>query len=159
MPSISKPYRDYADLLHELFPWKMQKLSVNAGFSCPNRNGSIGIGGCTYCNNASFTPSYCNPSDSVSAQLEKGKAFFGKKYSDMRYLAYFQTYTNTLAGNERLLQLYTEALSIEKVEGIIIGTRPDCIPPHLLDALASLSDGRRGRVMIEQEPSQAIKPH
>ncbi len=149
MPPTSKPYRDYADLLSELFPWKMQKLSVNAGFTCPNRDGSIGTGGCTYCNNASFSPSYCDPSDPVTTQLEKGKAFFGKKYADMRYLAYFQTYTNTLAGNERLLQLYTEALSVDSVEGIVIGTRPDCIPPKLIEALSLLSNGQRGRVMIE----------
>lgn len=149
MTQPAKPYRDYADLLRELFPWKMQKLSVSAGFSCPNRDGSIGRGGCTYCNNASFSPAYCDPSDSVTVQLEKGKAFFGKKYADMRYLAYFQTYTNTLAGNQRLLQLYNEALSVDKVEGIVIGTRPDCIPPQLLEELAEINRPQRGRVMIE----------
>ena len=149
MPHPSKPYRDYADLLHELFPWKMQKLSVNAGFSCPNRDGSIARGGCSYCNNASFSPAYCDPADTVTAQLEKGKAFFGKKYADMHYLAYFQTYTNTLAGNRQLLRLYNEALSVERIEGIVIGTRPDCIPAPLLDALADINRPHRGRVMIE----------
>lgn len=145
----AKPYRDYADLLHELFPWKMQKLSVNAGFSCPNRDGSISVGGCIYCNNASFSPSYCDPRDPVAVQLEKGKTFFGKKYADMRYLAYFQTYTNTSGSIDRLLQLYNEALAVDLIEGLVIGTRPDCLPPRLIDALAALNRPRRGRVMIE----------
>lgn len=145
----AKPYRDYADLLHDLFPWKMQKLSVNAGFTCPNRNGSIGTGGCTYCNNASFSPSYCNPADTVTQQLEKGKNFFGRKYADMHYLAYFQTYTNTFAGNAQLLQLYHEALAVDRIEGLVIGTRPDCLPSQLLDALADINRPRRGRVIIE----------
>lgn len=145
----AKPYRDYADLLHDLFPWKMQKLSVNAGFTCPNRDGSIGKGGCTYCNNASFSPSYCNPVDTVTQQLEKGKNFFGRKYADMHYLAYFQTYTNTFAGNAQLLQLYHEALAVDRIEGLVIGTRPDCLPTQLLDALAEINRPRRGRVIIE----------
>lgn len=140
-------YRDYSDFLRDYFPAKMQKLAVNAGFSCPNRDGSIGRGGCTYCNNASFNPPYCDPRESVTAQLEAGKRFFSKKYPEMRYLAYFQAYTNTHAETERLLSLYEEALAVEGVDGLIIGTRPDCMPDELLSALAVLH--RKSWVAVE----------
>lgn len=140
-------YRDYADFLAGYFPCKMQKLAVNAGFSCPNRDGTIGRGGCTYCNNASFNPSYCDPRGSVTSQLEAGKRFFARKYPDMRYLAYFQAYTNTHGDLPRLLSLYDEALSVEGVDGLIIGTRPDCMPDALLEALASIH--RRSWVAVE----------
>lgn len=129
-------YRDYSDFLRGLFPVKMQKLTVNAGFSCPNRDGTLGRGGCAYCNNASFSP-YLG-AGAVAAQLEKGKEFFGRKYPDMRYLAYFQSYTNTHGDESRLMELYREALDVEKVEGLIIGTRPDCVSTALLKALAQL---------------------
>ncbi len=131
-------YRDYSDFLADHFPGKMQKLAVNAGFSCPNRDGTIGRGGCTYSNNQSFNPSYCSAVDSVTEQLEKGKAFFARKYPNMRYLAYFQAYTNTHAEQSRLLSLYREALEVDGVDGLIIGTRPDCMPQSLLDELAEL---------------------
>ena len=129
-------YRDYSDFLKELFPVKMQKLTVNAGFSCPNRDGTLGRGGCSYCNNASFSP-WLGAAD-VASQLEKGKLFFGKKYPDMRYLAYFQSYTNTHADIRRLMALYNEAISVDKVDGLIIGTRPDCVSDELLKALACM---------------------
>lgn len=141
-------YRGFAEFLADHFDCKMQKLAVNAGFSCPNRDGTIGRGGCTYCNNQSFNPGYCMPTMSVSEQLEEGKRFFRRKYPDMRYLAYFQAYTNTHAGLDRLLELYGEALAVDGVDGLIIGTRPDCVPSRLLDALAEMR--REGRfVMIE----------
>lgn len=139
---MGKFYRDYADFLADYFPGKMQKLAVNAGFSCPNRDGSIGRGGCTYCNNASFNPSYCDPRGSVTSQLEAGKAFFARKYPAMRYLAYFQAYTNTHAALSRLLTLYREALDVDGVDGLIIGTRPDCMPDELLSELAALHRDR-----------------
>lgn len=135
---MGKFYRDYADFLADHFPGKMQKLAVNAGFSCPNRDGTIGRGGCTYCNNASFNPSYCDPKGSVTAQIQAGKTFFARKYPAMRYLAYFQAYTNTHAAISRLLPLYEEALAVDGVDGIIIGTRPDCMPDELLRELAGL---------------------
>lgn len=135
---MAKPYRDYSDFLAGYFSGKMQKLAVNAGFSCPNRDGTIGRGGCTYCNNASFNPSYCDPKGSVTSQLEAGKAFFARKYPSMRYLAYFQAYTNTHAAITHLLPLYEEALAVDGVDGIIIGTRPDCMPDALLDELVKL---------------------
>ena len=145
--SPSKPYRDFADFLGEHFAGKVQKISINAGFTCPNRDGSKGCGGCTYCNNQTFNPEYCSTSASITEQLEKGKAFFARKYPTMRYLAYFQAYTNTYASVERLRAMYEEALSVPDVVGLIIGTRPDCVPDALLDYLAQLS--RRTFVMVE----------
>lgn len=144
---MSQGYRDFAQFLSEHFSCKMQKLAVNAGFTCPNRDGSKGRGGCTYCNNQTFNPEYCAPSIDVKAQLEQGKSFFGRKYSEMRYLAYFQAYTNTHGEIDRLLQLYEDALSVDKVDGIIIGTRPDCMPDELLQRLVELN--KRHWVMIE----------
>ena len=96
-PAGTKPYRDFSDFLSEHFSGKVQKISINAGFTCPNRDGSKGHGGCTYCNNQTFNPEYCSTSASITEQLEKGKAFFARKYPTMRYLAYFQAYTNTYA--------------------------------------------------------------
>lgn len=134
-----KPYRDFADFLAEHFTGKVQKIAVNAGFTCPNRDGSKGRGGCSYCNNQSFNPGYCTPTESVGSQLEEGKAFFARKYPDMKYLAYFQAYTNTHSSDiDRLMGLYEEALAVDDVVGLIIGTRPDCMPQELLDRLASL---------------------
>lgn len=134
-----KPYRDFADFLSGHFGCKVQKIAVNAGFTCPNRDGSKGTGGCTYCNNQSFNPGYCAPALSVAAQLAEGKAFFARKYPEMKYLAYFQAYTNTHSDDiDRLMGLYREALEVEDVVGLIIGTRPDCMPQPLLDRLASL---------------------
>ncbi|MBD5244802.1 MAG: TIGR01212 family radical SAM protein [Barnesiella sp.] len=144
---MTKHYRDFADFLSEHFTGKMQKLAVNAGLSCPNRDGTIGYGGCTYCNNSSFNPSYCSPAKSVTAQIETGKEFFARKYPAMRYLAYFQAYTNTHGATERLLALYDEALRADKVDGLIIGTRPDCMPERLLDRLREMAQERF--VMVE----------
>lgn len=133
-------YRDFADFLAEQFPGtKMQKLAVNAGFTCPNRDGTKGRGGCTYCNNLSFNPGYCSPRLSVSEQIEAGRRFFARKYPDMRYLAYFQAYTNTHSDDiDRLMNLYEEALAVDGVDGVIIGTRPDCMPDALLARLRKL---------------------
>lgn len=140
-----KLYRDYADYLAERFPCKMQKLTVNAHFSCPNRDGSIGYGGCSYCNNNSFSPAI--EGNSITQQLINSRQFFAHKYPNMRYIAYFQSYTNTHAPIDRLLSLYNEALSVDGVDAIIIGTRPDCISAHLLDALSEIN--RHHRVIIE----------
>ena len=143
-----KPYLDFADFLHCYFPnFKVQKIAVNAGFTCPNRDGTKGVGGCTYCNNQTFNPEYCRPSLSVTEQLVKGKEFFGKKYPQMRYLAYFQAYTNTYAELSQLMSLYEEATTVKGVVGIIIGTRPDCMPDQLLAYLKELS--RHTFVLIE----------
>lgn len=139
---MSNPYyREYSDFLSELFPGgKVQKLSVNAGFGCPNRDGTKGRGGCSYCNNRSFSPAYTGvtPGD-VSRQMEQGRQFFSRKYPDMRYLAYFQSYTGTYAGIGRLLPLYEAALDGDDVVGLVIGTRPDCMPDALLEALVAIN--------------------
>lgn len=134
-------YKSFSQYMQEIFPGiKVQKLSIDAGFTCPNRDGSIGTGGCIYCNNASFTPAYCSPMDSVSQQIEKGKTFFRKKYPEMKYLAYFQSYTNTFGrSSDLLLDMYRNALMIDDVVGVIIGTRPDCLPDDLIDGLAKLN--------------------
>ena len=145
--SPSKPYRAFPDFLGEHFAGTVHKIPINAAFTCPNRDGSKGHGGCTYCNNQTFNPEYCSTSASITEQLEKGKAFFARKYPTMRYLAYFQAYTNTYASVERLRAMYEEALSVPDVVGLIIGTRPDCVPNALLDYLAELS--RRTFVMVE----------
>lgn len=140
-------WRDYGDFLREQFPYKVQKISVNAGFTCPNRDGTKGRGGCTYCNNRTFNPEYCRPVLTVTEQLEQGKRFFGRKYKDMRYLAYFQAYTNTYGDEEQLMRRYEEALNVPDVVGVVIATRPDCVSDTLLERLAELR--RRAWVMVE----------
>lgn len=132
-------YNDFGAWLRGKFPFKVQKISVDAGFSCPNRDGRIGWGGCSFCNNSTFNPSYCDKNESIAAQLERGKRFFRRKYPAMRYLAYFQAYTNTYADLDSLRRRYEEALAVDGVVGIVIGTRPDCVSPPLLDYLARLA--------------------
>ena len=117
-------YNDLSTFLSLHFPFKVQKISINAGFTCPNRDGSIGYGGCTYCNNQTFNPAYCHTDKSVGQQLEEGKRFFSGKYPDMKYLAYFQAYTNTYGELEELKHKYEEALTVADVVGLVIGTRP-----------------------------------
>lgn len=146
---MGKFYREYADYLAERFTGKVQKLTVNASFTCPNRDGTRGRGGCTYCNNATFSPQFESGRRSVTAQIEDGKRFFARKYPQMRYLAYFQSYTNTHSADIGYLEgLYREALAAPDVVGLIIGTRPDCLPQELLRRLASINSGDK-RVIIE----------
>ena len=145
--SAEKGYYDFAEFLSKHFPYKVQKISINAGFTCPNRDGSKGWGGCTYCNNQTFNPDYCKPMLSVAEQLEQGKQFFAKKYPQMKYLAYFQAYTNTYGEMEYLKSLYEEALAVDDVVGLVIGTRPDCMPEELLEYLEGLS--KKYFVLIE----------
>lgn len=118
---------------------KVQKISLNAGFTCPNRDGRVGTGGCTYCNNQTFNPEYCCTSKPITQQLEEGKVFFSRKYPEMKYLAYFQAYTNTYDSIDNLKDKYEEALSVEGIVGIVIGTRPDCMPEELLGYLSELN--------------------
>jgi len=135
----SKRYNDYSTHFRTLFEGRVQKISVNAGFTCPNRDGTRGRGGCTYCNNKTFQPSYCDSNNLVKTQLEDGIAFFSRKYSTMRYLAYFQSFTNTYGSIAVLRNLYTEALSFPGVIGLVIATRPDCLSVEVLDLLEELS--------------------
>ena len=146
-------YNKYGDWVRKRTGCKVQKISIDAGFSCPNRDGTIGRGGCIYCNNATFNPEYCTDTagrvsqeeqldlsaDNIRKQLEAGKEFFSRKYPEMKYIAYFQSYTNTYGDIEALKRMYEAALSVEDVVGISIATRPDCVSDELLDYLEELS--------------------
>ena len=133
-------YNDFGTWLRKQFPdFRVQKISIDAGFTCPNRDGRISTGGCTYCDNRTFNPSYCDRNKSIREQLKEGKNFFNRKYSNMKYLAYFQAFTNTYGSVDLLKKLYEEALQEEDIVGLVIGTRPDCISTPLLDYLEQLS--------------------
>ena len=132
-------YNDYGTWIRGRLPFRVQKISIDAGFSCPNRDGRIGTGGCIYCDNRTFNPAYCDRRRSIAEQLEEGKRFFARKYPEMKYLAYFQAYTNTYAPTERLKRMYEEALAVDDVVGLVIGTRPDCVSDELLDYLQALN--------------------
>lgn len=131
-------YNDYGAWMRRQFPFRVQKISIDAGFSCPNRDGHISHGGCTFCDNRTFNPSYCQPSKSITEQITEGKEFFRHKYPNMKYLAYFQAFSNTYATLDTLQRRYEEALSAEDVVGIVIGTRPDCVSDEILNYLESL---------------------
>ncbi|MGQ1889799.1 TIGR01212 family radical SAM protein [Thermophagus sp. OGC60D27] len=134
----NNPFNDYSSFLKNKFHRRVQKLSLNVGFTCPNRDGTKGRGGCTFCNNNSFNPDYCEPDISITDQLNKGISFFDERYPDQYYLAYFQAYTNTYGPLDQLKRLYEEALSHPKIYGLVIGTRPDCLPDELIEWLSSL---------------------
>ena len=140
-------YNEFGPWLKNLLGMKVQKISINAGFTCPNRDGSVGVGGCTYCNNQTFNPEYCRTEKSVAQQLEEGKRFFARKYPEMKYMAYFQAYTNTYSELDGLKRKYEDALGVDGVVGLVIGTRPDCVPDNLLDYLAELN--RQVCVIVE----------
>lgn len=140
-------YNDFGTWIRKQFPYRVQKISVNAGFSCPNRDGRIGVGGCVYCDNRTFNPSYCAHHQSITEQLEEGKRFFARKYPEMKYLAYFQAYTNTYAPIGQLRTLYEEALQVEDVVGLVIATRPDCMSDELLGYLEELN--KRSFLIVE----------
>ncbi len=136
-------FHSYAAYFRRRFGGRVQKLSVDAGFDCPNRDGTAGRGGCTFCDNGAFTPSYCMPTKSVAQQIEEGIAFHRRRYrTSSRYLVYFQSYSNTYAPLERLQLLYGEALAHPDVAGIVVGTRPDCVDERKLDWLAELARDR-----------------
>ena len=140
-------YNDFPTFLRKYFSYKVQKISLNAGFTCPNRDGTKGWGGCTYCNNQTFNPDYCRTEKSITTQLQEGKYFFAHKYPEMKYLAYFQAYTNTYAELEGLKRKYEEALKVDGVVGLVIGTRPDCMPEGLLHYLEELN--KHAFLMVE----------
>ncbi len=137
-------WNSYAGYFRRHFGRRMQKLSVDAGFSCPNRDGRVGTGGCTFCCNAAFTPSYCSPTKSITQQIEEGIEFHTRRYREaQRYLVYFQSFSNTYAPLEVLRERYEEALAHPLVDGLVIGTRPDCVDAEKLDYLASLQAAGR----------------
>ncbi len=135
----NKRYNDYSSFIKEQFSERVQKISLDTGFTCPNRDGTKGLGGCTYCNNNTFNPNYCKPDKSITQQLDEGIAIFSKKYKTQRYLAYFQAYTNTYADINLVKKLYNEAINHPDVIGLVIGTRPDCINEDLINFLSDLS--------------------
>jgi uncharacterized protein len=134
-----KRYNDYSTWFRKKFDGRVQKISLDAGFTCPNRDGSRGVGGCTYCNNKSFNPDYCRTEGNIAGQIMKGIKFFSGKYPSMRYLAYFQAYSNTYAPVEILRLSYEEALQHPGVIGLVIATRPDCLGDEVLDLLEEFS--------------------
>lgn len=135
-----RPFNSYSGYFKRMFGSRVQKLAVNAGFTCPNRDGRVGTGGCTFCNNGAFTPSYCQPDKSIARQIEEGIEFHLRRYRTAeRYLVYFQSFSNTYAPLEELKRIYGEALSNEKVAGIVVGTRPDCVDEASLNYFSELS--------------------
>lgn len=139
-------YLNYNTVLRNRFGARVQKISINAGFTCPNRDGRVGWGGCSFCNNLSFRPEYCMPSKSVVQQMTEGIDFFSH-YRGQVYLAYFQAYTNTYAPLDELKAMYSQVLALPDVVGIVVATRPDCVDGRMLDYFASLAE--RHYVMIE----------
>jgi len=137
----SRRFNAYSNYFKAHFGGRVQKVSVDAGFTCPNRDGKLGEGGCTFCNNDAFNPSYCLPEKSISKQIEEGISFHRRRYRrSIGYLAYFQAYTNTYGNPDRLRTLYNEALAVPEVIGLVIGTRPDEVDNEKLDLLQELSE-------------------
>lgn len=136
----SRRFNAYSNYFQKQFGERIQKLSIDAGFTCPNRDGKLGIGGCTYCNNNAFNPSYCNSKKSIHQQIIEGIEFHKKRYRRAnKYLAYFQPYSNTYADLIRLKQIYYESLKFPDIIGLVIGTRPDCIDDEKLEFFSELS--------------------
>jgi len=140
-PFNNKRYNSYNEYFKRTFGQRVQKVSIDAGFTCPNRDGTLGTGGCTYCNNEAFNPSYCQPQKSVATQIAEGIEFHKIRYRRaLKYLAYFQTYSNTYASVETLKDLYGQALAYPEIAGLVIGTRPDCIDDEKLEYFSQLAD-------------------
>ena len=140
-------YNEFGTYLRGIVGVKVQKITIDGGFPCPNRDGTKGRGGCTDCNNRTFNPAFCHKHLPVAEQMKEGIAFFSHKYPTMRYLAYFQAYTNTYGSLDILKQRYEDALAVDGCVGIVIGTRPDCMSEELLDYLVELQ--KRTFVLVE----------
>lgn len=139
----ARRYNSYSRYFRELMGGRVQKVAVNAGFTCPNRDGSRGVGGCTFCNNDAFTPSYCMRGEEVLWQVREGIGFHRRRYRNAdRYLVYFQSFSNTYAPLDRLREVFDPVLAMPEVAGIVVGTRPDCVDAEKLDYFASLSRDR-----------------
>lgn len=143
----SRRYNDFSTNFRKMFSERVQKISIDGGFTCPNRDGTKGRGGCNYCNNATFKPTYCQLEHSITEQVNRGVEFFARKYDSMKFLAYFQAYTNTYAPLHNLIEMYEEALQHPKVVGLVIATRPDCLPDDVLNYLEQKS--KQFYVMVE----------
>ena len=156
MPLFSegRRYNSFVGYFRERYGTRLQKIVVDAGFTCPNRDGSAGMGGCTYCDNDAFHPSYSTPDKPIIQQIEEGIAFHKNRYRRAAgYLAYFQPYSNTYAPLETLKKRYYEALSHPEVRGVVLGTRPDCIDSEKLDWLAELA---REKVVIVEYGVESV---
>ncbi len=137
----SRRFNSYAEYFKREFGKRVQKVSVDAGFTCPNRDGVLGTGGCIYCNNEAFNPSYCQSQKPIAQQIAEGIEFHRVRYRRAEnFLAYFQTYSNTYANLKTMQKIYTEALTYPGVIGLVIGTRPDCIDEEKLEYLARLAE-------------------
>ena len=136
---MSKYYFSYRDYLKQLFPFRVYKIGLDAGFTCPNRDGSVAYGGCVYCENRSFSPNSKGSKLSVSEQIENGMEFYRRHFKAEKFIAYFQAYTNTYGPISLLDNLYKEALTFPDVVGLSIGTRPDCLPDEIIDLLSCYS--------------------
>ena len=137
----------FVDFFRKKYGARMQKVVVDAGFTCPNRDGSKGTGGCSFCLNNAFHPNYCTPDKPIHLQIDEGIEFHRVRYRHaQRYIAYFQPYSNTYAPVERLREIYAEALSHPLIEGLVIGTRPDCIDEEKLDLLKEIEE--QGKIVI-----------
>ena len=147
-PFAPRRFNSYNSYFTQLFGSRVQKISIDAGFSCPNRDGTISTGGCTFCSNEAFNPSYCKPEKSIRQQIEEGMAFHQRRYRRAdRYLAYFQPYSNTHKPLDELKDLYQQALEVPGIVGIVIGTRPDCVDEPLLHHLNDIQ--KSYYVMVE----------
>lgn len=137
----TRRFNAWSDYIKRRFGHRVQKVTIDAGFTCPNRDGTLGTGGCTYCNNNAFSPSYCRAGESISLQVKKGMEFHGKRYKTAsHFIAYFQSYSNTYAPIEVIKERYEQALAFEQVVGLAVGTRPDTLTTETLDYLAWLSE-------------------
>ena len=136
----NRRFNSYSEYFKNYFGERVQKVAIDAGFTCPNRDGTVGRGGCTYCNNDAFNPSYCTPEKSIRQQIDEGIKFHAVRYRKAtKYLAYFQPYSNTYAPLKQLKEIYNEALSYPGIVGLVIGTRPDCIDDEKLDYFKTIA--------------------
>src|SRR5215510_256935 len=134
-----KRFNSFNRVLRDTFDTRVYKIGLRLDFTCPNRDGTVAVGGCIYCNNASHTPQEYRPRTSVTAQLEQGAVAIRKRHKADRFIAYFQSYTNTYDSTKKLERLYREALDFPGIVGLAIATRPDCLPDDVLDLIAELS--------------------
>lgn len=135
-----RPFNSYSNYLKQTFGGRIQKISLNAGLTCPNRDGTVGVGGCAFCNNDAFITEYCNAEKPISQQIIEGKQFVKRRYSKaQQYFAYFQAYSNTYTSIEHLQHLFAQVKQFPEIIGFIIGTRPDCIDEQKLEFFAKLS--------------------
>lgn len=140
-------YYAYNYYLRQRYGRRIQKVSVDAGFTCPNVDGTVAVGGCTFCDNRSFSPSRRLPRQAIASQIDEGIRRLKRRYDCNDFMAYFQPATNTYAPVERLRKVYTEALAHPQVIGLAIGTRPDCVPDPVLDLIAEFA--ARTHVSVE----------